>query len=82
MLPWQPFDVVRCVFCIYTSSKIQLLNHSIYHGSICQIYHLLGVYIDMPLRPTGYILLHNKCYIWYINLINMRYVYTLYMYML
>ena len=30
MLPWQPFYVVRCTFCIYTSSKIQLLNHNNY----------------------------------------------------
>ena len=46
MLPWQPFDVVRCLFAL---SKIQLLNHSIYHGSI---YHLLVfILICMPLRP-------------------------------
>ena len=31
MLPWQQFDVVRYIFCIYTSSKIQLLNHTIHN---------------------------------------------------
>ena len=31
MLPWEMFDVVRCVFSIYTSSNIQLLNHTIHN---------------------------------------------------
>ena len=29
MLPWQMFDVVRCIVCIFTSSQIQMLNDSI-----------------------------------------------------
>ena len=43
MLPWEPFNVIRCIFCIYTSSKIQLLNHRNY------IDH--GYMPDIP--PTG-----------------------------
>ena len=31
MLQWQLFGVVRCPFYISTSSKVQLLNHSIYY---------------------------------------------------
>ena len=60
MLPWQQFDVVRCIFTIYTSSTIQLLNHTIHnirHGYIlCEIFHPLvfkGLcgYIIQPYEP-------------------------------
>ena len=54
MLTGQPFNVVRC---IYTSSKIQLLNHSMASWCICQIYHLLvfrGLpYVDILLSTIG-----------------------------
>ena len=40
MLPRQPFDVVKCktVYVAYTSLKIQLLNHRIYHINLASWY--------------------------------------------
>ena len=60
MLPWQPFDVVRCIFRVYTLSKIQYLNHSmLYKLCLVGVYARYTtcwcsqVYVDIPLSPTG-----------------------------
>ena len=32
MVPWQPFDVVRCIFCTYTVSKLifKIIYYTVY----------------------------------------------------
>ena len=54
--------MVRCIFCINTSSKIQLLNHNIYyinHGYIADIspagvHRFMWIYYTLALWALGY----------------------------
>ena len=79
MLPWQLFDVVRCI--IYTSSKLLLLNHSIYTMSDTVIHHCIppaSVQKFMWIYSRAYIPTNHGLYKTSHDLINNRIVDDLY----